>query len=104
MTYLKMKVSEIFEEEPIQWGLRGDPYLWRELKERFDLIEMPSSSEELQTMIENEYEKSTGQAVSNPRRVSIDRFSGHGMSSGFISPAFWANTGIPLLISRHATS
>jgi hypothetical protein len=52
-----MKVSEIFEEEPRHWGLRGDPFLWRELKEIFKEIDMPDTPQELQVLIEKEYEK-----------------------------------------------
>lgn len=25
----------IFEEKPEQWGLRGDPYLWEDMKKEF---------------------------------------------------------------------
>jgi len=28
-------VADLFDPEPEQWGLRGDPYLWREMKETF---------------------------------------------------------------------
>ena len=28
-------VSIIFTPEPDQWGLRGDPFLWQLLKERY---------------------------------------------------------------------
>ena len=31
-------VSAIFEEKPKQWGFRGDPYLWEELKKEFSEI------------------------------------------------------------------
>ena len=27
-------VSAIFDPEPLQWGLRGDPFLWEYLKEQ----------------------------------------------------------------------
>lgn len=37
---MKTRVSEIFGEEPMQWGLRGDPLLWRELKERIKILRM----------------------------------------------------------------
>jgi len=97
-----MKVSEIFEEEPIQWGLRGDPFLWRELKEKMIRVEMPASPEELQALIEREYEKSTGQSISNMKNIGAERFKSHGMSSGGVCPEFWVTRGIPLLISRHA--
>ena len=97
-----MKVSEIFENEPNQWGLRGDPFLWRELKEHFKNIDMPETPEILQELIEKEYEVSTGHPVSHQNHFSIERFRNHGMSSGGISPEFWVESGIPLLVSRHA--
>ena len=50
-----MKISEIFEDEPTQWGLRGDPFLWRELKEFFKEIDMPDTPQELQALIENDF-------------------------------------------------
>jgi hypothetical protein len=28
-------ISDLFLPEPLQWGLRGDPYLWREMAEHF---------------------------------------------------------------------
>jgi hypothetical protein len=99
-----MKVSEIFEEEPRHWGLRGDPFLWRELKEIFKEIDMPDTPQELQVLIEKEYEKSTGHPISYQKNFGIERFRSHGMSSGFVGPSFWVSTGIPLLVGRHATS
>lgn len=100
----KMKVSEIFEEEPIQWGLRGDPFLWRELKEVFKGVDMPDTPQALQVLVENEYEKSTGHPISYQSHFGIERFRSTGMSSGGISPKFWASRAIPLLVSRHPKS
>ena len=37
-----MKYSDLFEPEPEKWGLRGDTYLWRELKEHFGDNELPN--------------------------------------------------------------
>lgn len=99
-----MKVSEIFEEEPIQWGLRGDPFLWRELKEAFRETDMPSTPQELQYLIEEEYEKSTGHPIDHQENFGIERFRSHGMSSGGVCPEFWVSSGTPLLVSRHAKS
>ncbi|WP_417316134.1 hypothetical protein [Cycloclasticus pugetii] len=97
-----MKVSEIFEEEPAQWGLRGDPVLWRELKARLNDIEMPESPDELKKIIEREYEVSTGHPISHEDSFGVERLKTHGMSSGAVSPQFWVKRGIPLLVSRHA--
>lgn len=52
-----MKVSKIFNDEPVQWGLRGDPYLWREMAQRLKEIEMPYSAEQLQKLIVQTYEE-----------------------------------------------
>jgi len=97
-----VKVAEIFESEPTQWGLRGDPFLWRELKERFKNIEMPETPGQLKKLIEKEYEKSTGYPITYEKHFYLERFRSHGMSSGGISPEFWVKRGIPLLVSRHA--
>ena len=97
-----MKISELFEDEPVQWGLRGDPFLWRELKETFKETKVPESPSELQLLIEREYEKSTGRPISYQEQFVVERFRSHGMSSGGVSPDFWVNIGIPLLVGRHA--
>lgn len=97
-----MKVAEIFEEEPTQWGLRGDPYLWRELKNRFKDTDMPETPEELKAILEDEYEKITGRTINHKKNFGVERFRSHGMSSGGVAPEFWVKTGIPLLVSRHS--
>lgn len=97
-------ISELFEEEPIQWGLRGEPLLWRELKEAFKEIDIPSTPQALQLLIEKAYEKSTGYSIDHQESFHIERFRSHGMSSGSISPTFWIKTAIPLLVTRHVKS
>jgi hypothetical protein len=97
-----MKITDIFEEEPKQWGLRGDPFLWRELKARFQSTEMPETPVQLKALIEKEYEEATGHPITNDKHFGIERFKSHGMSSGGISPEFWVKSGIPLLVSRHS--
>ena len=96
-----MKVSEIFEDEPDQWGLRGDPYLWRELKERLGTIDMPETPEQLQSIIEKEYEMVTGYSINHKEHFRVERFMHGGMSSGGVSPEFWNKRGIPMLVNRH---
>jgi len=69
-----MKVSEIFENEPTQWGLRGDPFLWREMKEKLKDTEMPSSAKELQQLIEATYKAATGHPISYQKHFTVERF------------------------------
>ena len=97
-----MKISKIFEEEPEQWGLRGDPYLWRELKDRLASIEMPETPDQLKSIIEKEYEEATGHPIDHKGHFKVERFMHGGMSSGGISPEFWSSSAIPMLVKRHA--
>ena len=96
-----MKIEAIFEAEPIQWGFRGDPYLWRELKERLAEMDMPATPEKLKEIIEKAYEDATGFNISHNKTIIIERFKHGGMSSGGVSPKFWQEKGIPMLLGRH---
>lgn len=96
-----MTVSEIFENEPSKYGLRGDRYLWREMRETLKDVEMPQTAEELKRLIEETYEAATGYPISYERSFLVDRFKHGGMSSGRIDPDFWVSRGIPLLVERH---
>ena len=58
-----MKVSQVFDPKPEQWGLRGDPYLWDELKEKLEHVELPESQDELKTLIEVEIERSLAKPI-----------------------------------------
>ena len=42
---MKADLSIIFEDEPKQWGLRGDQYLWAELREECIGKEIPIEEE-----------------------------------------------------------
>ena len=95
-----MKVSQLFDPKPEQWGLRGDSFLWDELKAQLKNIELPESEDELKSLIETEIERSLGKPISYEGNITIERFKHAGMSSGGISLRFWKETGIPLLISR----
>lgn len=35
---MKHCVSEIFDERPKRWGLRGDPFLWERLNTALDIF------------------------------------------------------------------
>ena len=54
-----MKLSQLFEEEPEQWGYRGDPHLWRELRTYFETQEYEGSVQQLKPVIVNAFEKIT---------------------------------------------
>jgi hypothetical protein len=93
----------LFSPEPNQWGLRGDPFLWREMAAQFSSIELPASSSELAALLYESFTILAGNAVSFSGHIQLPRHSHGGMSSGGISTNFWRERGIPLLLARFET-
>ena len=94
-------LSELFQAEPTSWGLRGDPYLWSELKTSLGDQAYPQTEADFKRLLEQAYEQVTGQAITQPNPILIERYSHGGMSSGQVDPHFWAETGFPLLLARY---
>ena len=86
-------VSIIFTPEPDQWGLRGDPFLWQLLKERYQAVELPYPPNVADL---------TGELPEPGKHYYVDQFAKThvGMSTGWISGDFWQATAIPLLMER----
>lgn len=95
-----MKYKELFEPEPEQWGLRGDPYLWAEMKEYFSDKETPDFREQVQKELFDYCNKRCGKKLSSGGSVFIKEYAHGGMSSGQVDLDWWYETGIPLLVSR----
>jgi hypothetical protein len=94
-------LARLFEDEPRQWRLRGDPHLWREMKATLESYDYPSTEEQFTTLLEQTYQHLTGMPLSHQEPFFIERFSHGGMSSGYVSPQFWAEIAIPLLRARY---
>lgn len=110
MRELLKTVGSLFEEEPKQWGLRGDPFMWRELKEIFSQVPLPASGRECERLIRQALYDIINAEAANPlpdrrdpthARYRIERFSHGSMSSGYVSTQFWETTGIPILVQRY---
>lgn len=97
---MNTSISTLFSPEPAQWGLRGDPYLWREMADQFQGVPLPRSSREVASVLEEAFLKLTGYPVSYTRHLKVVRHAHGGMSSGDIDTEFWRERGIPLLLSR----
>jgi hypothetical protein len=93
--------NTLFEPEPTQWGLRGDPYLWQEMKIHFADKPMPPSVDDLVSYLELAFETITEKPITTESPFRVERFSHGGMSSGGISPQFWRDTLIPMLVGRY---
>lgn len=98
------KLTSLFETGPRQWGLRGDPYLWREMQSRLTQCDYPASEAALMSLLEQTYHELVGAPVTSHKPIFVERYSHGGMSSGYVSPTFWIETGFPLLCSRYRDS
>jgi hypothetical protein len=94
-----LRFSDLFLKSP-GWGLRGDPYLWFELRDELEFKPLPTSSPELFNELSASFLKLTGYALEQARPFNIERWSHGGMSSGMIDPAWWLDNYVPLLIDR----
>ncbi|MBL8814419.1 MAG: hypothetical protein JNL58_00200 [Planctomyces sp.] len=98
-------IADLFDPEPGQWGLRGDPYLWREMKKMFSGVPLPQTETELRDTILIAFQALVGMRIEDGQnRCFIERFSQGGMSSGQISLEFWPNKALSILGLRYANA
>src|SRR5688572_17791756 len=93
-------ISQIFSEEPHQWGLRGDSYLWKDMEEYFASKKLPKSEDEFEKLFRDAFKVLTGEALTPNTRFFREKYSHGGMSSGYIDSNFWLNDALPLLKTR----
>lgn len=94
----------LFVQPPGQWGLRGDPYLWKEMQSLLADSPWPDSASVLRKVIETAFERLTGHPISTNTFIGVERYPRHGMSGGMVAPEFWNETVIPLLIQRYSAA
>lgn len=94
-------IADLFAEEPAQWGLRGDPYLWRAMREYFAAVPLPPRVSALEEKIAHAFLVLSGQPLSAPDNFYAPQFAHGGMSSGYISPEYWRVRALPLLRKRY---
>ena len=96
-------VSYLFKKPPAQWGLRGDPWLWNEMKTRTEQIAMPNSVESVELLLHELFLELTGSEVELGKNIFVRRYADEssGMSKGQVSCNFWINKGFPLLLEQY---
>lgn len=92
---------KLFAKEPEQWGLRGDPYFWKALKEYFAGAGLPDSEVAFVEDIFRQFHKVTGELLTEDAICFVKEYDKGGMSAGKISGEFWTKKGIPLLKERY---
>lgn len=103
-------VGSLFDREPVQYSLRGDAYLWRELGARFAATPAPPDWFELRQLITQAAGDVLGQPLTDHESLGWDDAAaelylaefdpGHGMSAGAVCIPWWVHTGIPIILDR----
>jgi hypothetical protein len=95
-------VSDLFDPEPEQWGLRGDPWVWHALREQFAGTYLPPSAAEVESLLYTAFERLVAVDLDTETEAYIYReeFAHGGMSSGHVSLNAWRTRLIPLLLDR----
>jgi hypothetical protein len=97
-------VSKYFDPEPIQWGLRGDPHLWRDMKLKTATRNIPTTGNEFEKLLHKLFKELTGKAPKKGETIYVEKYETIGMSKGMISSDFWLDKGFSLLIQRYIES
>jgi hypothetical protein len=105
-------VGSLLDREPVQFGLRGDSYLWRELRARFADTPLPDDWFTLRTLLTDTIEQVIGEPLVSGESTARDDTTaavympefdpGHGMSAGAVHLPWWIHTGVPILLDRYA--
>jgi hypothetical protein len=96
---LESNSTEFIFSPPPQYGLRGDPLLWKWIRVRFE--SNPTWSEEsFQKMLLETFTLLTDQIPEKGKNYFIQQIDTGGMSGGMICSDFWIDIGFPLLMSR----
>lgn len=99
-------VDVLFDQEPLQWGLRGDPHLWRAMADRLAATPLPETPAGLEALLVAAFNEVMGEDIL-PQHGGVEsepvyrrEFAHGGMSSGQVDVGTWVGTLIPLLVSR----
>ena len=93
-------VTDLFDPVPDSWGLRGDLYLWLEMRGAVNHVPIPHRAEDLRPIISSLFFVLTGAELTIDVEVRVSRFERGGMSSGMVSGEFWYNVAIPIIQQR----
>ena len=97
-------VSKYFDPEPFQWGLRGDPHLWREMKQKAQSTNIPTTANELEKLLHKFFKQLTGESPARGKNIYVKKYDTGGMSRGMVSSDFWLENGFSLIIQRYIES
>ncbi|WP_278401760.1 hypothetical protein [Stutzerimonas kunmingensis] len=95
-------VADLFDPVPDQWGLRGDLFLWLEMRHSLSHTALPATTEALAGIVQGAYAAITGTKLVARQDTWVPHLAHGGMSSGMMSGEFWCRRAIPMLQQRLA--
>jgi hypothetical protein len=98
-------VADLFDPEPEQWGLRGDPWVWQALRDHLGESYLPPSIGEVEAMLYTAFNRLVAVDLATETAPSVyrDAFAHGGKSSGQVHLETWRAVLLPLLIDRAGT-
>ncbi|MEU7601841.1 hypothetical protein [Streptomyces sp. NPDC041003] len=99
------KMADLFDPEPKTWGLRGDPHVWRALRDHLSGTDVPESVDEVVRLLRAAFSKLVGIDLVGDLASSAyrEQYAHGGMSSGVVSLDTWRERLMPLLAERART-
>ena len=97
---IELDLASLFELEPSQWGLRGDPFLWQEMKSRMLFSKNIHTARDFDNLLNKLFLELTSSMPRNNDFIFVKRYNLGGMSSGHVSSEFWIKKVFPMLIER----
>jgi hypothetical protein len=92
-------ISSLFHNEPKQWGLRGDPYLWDEMRLESTNVKLLENEILMKEYFYELFYKLTGYEITKNREIFIERYPY--FIAGGISCGWWIVNGIPFIMERY---
>ena len=99
-------MDRLFAPKPLDWGLRGDPFLWDAMREMLADEPLAPRTVLVEGKLRQAFRDLVGVDLPKvaqpdaPEHVYVERFAHGGMSSGHISLPWWRETGFPMLTER----
>lgn len=95
------RISVLFETKPLQWSLRGDPSLWKEIVETIGELPLPDTELQFVELFKSTFDRLVGYPITHDQDVYIERYAHGGISSGYVCLKFWREKLLPMLQARY---
>lgn len=96
-----MNFNKLMKTAPKQWGLRGDPYLWQDMREHLKNVSVPIDNGDLKKIITDVFHKITGKPIDTCDSIYMKKYAHGGMSSGCVCTHFWQNEAMSFLFEKN---